>query len=121
VSRAIAAVGAVACYALALGIVVSIGRSHGSVPTTAVVAVLLAVLATALVRAARAPMPAPRVSRRYESTFVPLVLCGGAVAGFGVGRNVDGAVVGAVLGTLVGSLGMLAPSPRHKRSGNTGD
>ena len=118
VSRAIAAVGAVACFALALGMVVNIGSERGSVPTTAVVALLLGVLGAALFRAARAPMPEPRVSRRHESMFVLLVVFGGAVAGFGVGRNFAGAVVGAILGALVGSLGMLAPSPRRREIWN---
>jgi len=110
-SRIIVAVAAIACAAFAVWMLLAIGRSGSSVSATSVVAVLLAIVAVLLARAARVPMPDPRVPRRYEFAFVLLAASFGALAGYGVGNKLDGLVVGAVLGTLVGCLGMLAPLP----------
>jgi uncharacterized membrane protein len=118
-SRIIVAVASIACAAIAVWMLLTIGRSETNVSTTFLVAVLLAVVAVLLARAARAPMPDPRVSGRYEIAFVVLAALFGALIGYGVGSKLDGLVVGAVLGTLVGGLGMLAPLPRHNGSVGT--
>jgi hypothetical protein len=119
-SRIIVGVASFACAAVAVWMLLMIGRSGTNIATTSVVAVLLAVAAVLLARAACAPMPDPRVRGRYELGFVGLTASLGALVGYGVGSKLDGLVVGAVLGTLVGALGMLAPLP-YKCSVGTRD
>jgi hypothetical protein len=115
-SRVISAVAAIGCAALAIWILANVGSGETNVPTTSVVAVLLAALAALLARAARAPIPKPRVAGRYEFAWLVLVATFGALGGYGVAGTFEGVIVGVVLGTLAGALGMLAPSPWQNRS-----
>jgi uncharacterized membrane protein len=120
-SRIIVAVASIACAAAPVWMLLTIGRSETNVSTTSVVAILLAVVAVLLARAARAPRPHPRVATRYEVGWLLLTASLGAVAGYAVGDKLDGAIVGAVFGTLLGGLGMLAPPPWKSGSLETND